>query len=73
MIFHIKLSGENIIEKILKMTEKLELDPKKLLGLATDCAPAMVKKRKGFAKVFGSIWILKCFIESLYYSSRKFM
>ena len=34
------------------MTKKYQLDPKKLSGLTTDGAPAMVGKHKGFCKTF---------------------
>ena len=44
-------TGEDIT-KVLKVSEKVRLDPKKLSGLTTDGAPAMVGKHKGFCKNF---------------------
>ena len=45
-------TGEDLTQEVLKMTKKYQLDPKKLLGLTTDGAPAMVGKHKGFCKTF---------------------
>ena len=45
-------TGEDITKEVLKMSEKFRLDPKKLSGLTTDGAPAMVGKHKEFCKNF---------------------
>ena len=45
-------TGEVIPKEVLKVSEKFRLDPKKLSGLTTDGAPAMVGKHKGFCKNF---------------------
>ena len=45
-------TGEDITKEVLKVSEKFRLDPKKLSGLTTDGAPAMVGKHKGFCKKF---------------------
>ena len=45
-------TGEDLTQEVLKMTNKFQLDPKKLTGLTTDGASAMVGKHKGFCKTF---------------------
>ena len=45
-------TGEDLDLEVLKMTKKFQLDPKKLSGLTTDGAPAMIGKHKGFCKTF---------------------
>ena len=49
---------EDITKEVLKVSEKFRLDPKKLSGLTTDGAPAMVGKQKecceNFLETFGS-------------------
>ena len=45
-------TGEDITKEVLRVSEKFWLDPKKLSGLRTDGAPAMVGKHKGFCKNF---------------------
>jgi len=42
--------GENIAQEVLKIVQKLRLDPKKISGLTTDKAPAMVRKHNEFIK-----------------------
>ena len=49
-------TGEDLTLEILKMTKKFQLDPKKLSGLTTDGAPAMVGKHKGW--VNGTCYII---------------
>ena len=41
-------TGENIAQEVLKIAQKFRLDPKKMSGLTTDGAPAMVGKHNGF-------------------------
>ena len=45
-------TGENIAQEVLKIVQKFRLDPKKMSGLTTDGAPAMVRKHNGFTKKF---------------------
>ena len=45
-------TGDDLTLEVLKMTKKFQLNPKKLSGLTTDGAPAMVGKHKGFCKTF---------------------
>ena len=45
-------TGEDLSQEVLKMTERFRFDPKKLSGLTTDGAPAIVGKHKGFCKKF---------------------
>ena len=46
------ITGQHIADKVKKVFEKFEIDPKKLCGITTDGAAAMTGKIKGFTKLF---------------------
>ena len=44
--------GQDICKHVIRVVEKLELNPDKLLGLITDGAPSMTGRTNGFTKTF---------------------
>ena len=51
-ILHSTITGQDICKNVIRVVEKIELNPAKLCGLTTDGAPFMIGRTNGLTKKF---------------------